>query len=318
MGRRSSPPRPDAIMKPLLQVLWVFLDGVGLGPVHARNPLSSFRWPALMELAGGQAWSLETRPRFGSTQLFLPIDATLGVAGLPQSGTGQATLLTGFNCARIAGRHYGPYPHSRTHSVLARYNVFRRLQNRQRSVAFVNAYPPTFFTQARMRNRWNVTARCCLEAGVMLRDLQALAKGNALAADLTGQRLRDAGFMVTVIDETQAAHRLMHIATNHAFTLLEYFLTDQAGHSQDMAEAYRVLASLDRFFAALLDLLDPKQQLLLVTSDHGNLEDLRARTHTRNPVPLAAWGQGAMHFRHARDLRDITPTIVALLKAARA
>jgi 2,3-bisphosphoglycerate-independent phosphoglycerate mutase len=169
-----------------------------------------------------------------------------------------------------------------------------------------------------VRNRWSVTTRCCLEAGIVLRDLQALAQGNAIAADLTGQRLFDAGFAVTVIEEAEAAHRLMHIATHHAFTLVEYFLTDQAGHSQDIDEAYRVLASLDRFFAALLDLLEPDRQLLLISSDHGNLEDLRVRTHTRNPVPLIAWGQGAMHFRHARDLRDITPTIVALLEAAMA
>jgi len=51
------------------------------------------------------------------------------VEGLPQSGTGQATLFTGVNCAERVGRHFGPYPHSTTHEILRDHNLFRRVED---------------------------------------------------------------------------------------------------------------------------------------------------------------------------------------------
>ncbi|WP_397547637.1 alkaline phosphatase family protein [Rhodothermus marinus] len=313
MGGRSGPSHfPDRLSP---HVLFVFLDGVGLDPPHAHNPLAD-DWPGLKRLTCGRPWTDQTRPFSRPRHVFRHLDATLGVPGLPQSGTGQTALLTGFNAPRIAGRHYGPYAHSRTRAVLARYNIFRRLKARGFSVAFANAYPPVFFEQARRRDRWSVTTRCCREADVRLRTLEDLARGEAVAADLTGRRLREAGFPVTPIDEAEAAHHLVALLRRHHFVLFEYFLTDRAGHHQDMDEARAVLASLDRFFSALLELLDTERHLLVVTSDHGNLEDLRVRTHTRNPVPLIARGRGAELFRHTRDLRDVTPAIVAALEAA--
>ncbi len=298
-----------------LHVLFVFLDGVGLGPPHPHNPLAD-GWPGLERLTWGQRWTDQAHVFCAPQHIFRHLDATLGVPGLPQSGTGQTTLLTGFNAPRIAGRHYGPYAHTRTCLVLTHYNIFRRLKTRGLSVAFANAYPPVFFEQARRRDRWSVTTRCCQEANVRLRTLDDLARSEAVAADLTGQRLHAAGFPVTPIDEAGAAHHLVSLLWRYHFVLFEYFLTDQAGHQQDMEAARRVLASLDRFFSTLLALLNPERHLLVVTSDHGNLEDLRVRTHTRNPVPLITYGRGAEVFRHARDLRDVTPTIVAALEAA--
>ncbi len=313
MGGRSGPSHfPDRLSP---HVLFVFLDGVGLGPPHARNPMAA-AWPGLEQLTCGQRWTCQTQPFFRPQHVFRHLDAALGVPGLPQSGTGQTALLTGFNAPRIAGRHYGPYAHSRTRAVLARYNIFRRLKARGFLVAFANAYPPVFFEQARQRDRWSVTTRCCREADVRLRTLDDLARGEAVAADLTGRRLREAGFPVTPIDEAEAARHLVALLRRYDFVLFEYFLTDQAGHRQDLNEARRVLSSLDRFFSELLNLLDPERHLLVVTSDHGNLEDLRVRTHTRNPVPLIARGRGAEVFRHACDLRDVTPAIVAALETA--
>ena len=313
MGGRSGPSHFADRLSP--HVLFVFLDGVGLGPPHAHNPLAD-AWPGLERLTGGRRWTDRTHPFYRPRHVFRHLDATLAVPGLPQSGTGQTALLTGFNAPRIAGRHYGPYAHSRTRAVLARYNIFRRLKARGLSVAFANAYPPVFFEQARRRDRWSITTRCCREADVRLRTLEDLARGEAVAADLTGRRLHEAGFPVTPIDEAEAARHLVALLRRYHFVLFEYFLTDQAGHRQDMDESRSVLASLDRFFSALLELLDPERHLLVVTSDHGNLEDLRVRAHTRNPVPLIARGRGAELFRHACDLRDVTPAIVAALEAA--
>ncbi len=68
------------------------------------------------------------------------------------------------------------------------------------------------------------------------------------------------------------------------FTLYEYFLTDKAGHTQDRDRCEQVLRDLDRFLAAYLEAAPPGATTLL-TSDHGNIEDLSTRSHTRNPVP---------------------------------
>ena len=82
-------------------ILFIFLDGVGLGaPDMATNPLAGADIPVLTGLLGGRK-PLAGVPRLESERaLFIPTDAGLGVAGLPQSATGQATILTGRNVPR--------------------------------------------------------------------------------------------------------------------------------------------------------------------------------------------------------------------------
>lgn len=304
------------------RVLFVFLDGVGLGEDAEHNPLAVLSLPALERLAGGQRWLRPSEAVGQPEHVFRAVDARLGVEGLPQSGTGQATLFTGVNAARLAGRHYGPYPHSKTRSALAERNVFRRVLRlglpAGEPAAFANAYPPRFFTYARQRDRWTVTTRCCLDAGIEIRGREALEAGRALAADLSCQTWQDRlGLDVRVITEAEAGARLVRLSRPHAFTLFEYYLTDKAGHSRRVDRAEAVLRALDRFFANLLTHLDPERDLLLVTSDHGNLEDLTTKSHTLNPVPLIAWGRGAHFFRDVRSLTDVTPAVIEALGKGR-
>src|SRR3972149_215545 len=56
-----------------------------------------------------------------------------------------------------------------------------------------------------------------------------------------------------------------------------------------------------------------EQGLILVTSDHGNLEDLSPRHHTNNPVPGLVIGAKALRQRFCQGLKDlcqITPAIL--------
>lgn len=295
-------------------ILFVFLDGVGLGPATADNPFATATLPSFARLAGDQLWTNEATPLREPAHVFVPLDATLGVDGLPQSGTGQATLFTGINGAQLAGRHYGPFPHSKTREALAAHNIFWRVQTLfpadAAPCAFANAYPDRFFDHVRARDRWTVTTRCCLDAGVRIRTARDLAVGNALAADITGAGWRRFDPDVAVISEADAARRLAALARRHRFTLFEYYLTDKAGHRQSAEFALQVLHALDRFFSALLEDFDSQEALLLITSDHGNLEDLSTKTHTYHPVPLVAYGRGAHHFAHARSLLDVVPAMV--------
>ena len=309
----SSPfPHPSSL-------LFVFLDGVGLGEENADNPLAVLSLPAFERLTGEQRWLRTSEAVAQPRHVFRAIDARLGVEGLPQSGTGQAALFTGTNAPRLAGRHYGPYPHSKTRAALAAENVFSRILRLdlplEEPVAFANAYPARFFDYARQRDRWTVTTRCCLDADVRIRSQPELDVGLALTADLTGQAWRERlGLDVRVITEEEAGARLVQISRRHAFTLFEYYLTDKAGHSRDPERAQDVLQALDRFFAGLLSRFDSARDLLLVTSDHGNLEDLSVKSHTLNAVPLIAYGRGASYFRAVHDLTGVTPAVVEALR----
>jgi hypothetical protein len=75
----------------------------------------------------------------------------------------------------------------------------------------------------------------------------------------------------------------------------------------------RVLRTLDRFLARVLAAWRGGRRLLVLASDHGNIEDLSTRTHTRNPVPLVAVGRGAARLsRRVRALDDFAPALLAL------
>ena len=299
------------------RILFVFLDGVGLGPSGPHNPLSADGASAFRRLSGGAAWTQDLPEQQSSHHLVRPLDATLGVDGLPQSGTGQATLFTGVNCAERVGRHFGPFPHSATHEVLDHENLFHRVQALTAdpdSATFANAFPPQFFDAP--SRRWTVTTRCCAGADVRLRDLDALRSNRAVAADLTAEAWREAlQLNVPPRSPADAAEHLFATHRDHALTLFEYFQTDKVGHGRGDLTPDALIGRLDPFLGRLLDLIDPTQDTLLVTSDHGNVEDTRHTQHTRNPVPLLVHGWAAPYFTDAQDLTDVTPGIVAALRA---
>jgi len=302
------------------QILFFFVDGVGIGPSSPDNPFAEADVPALHRLAGGQRWQDPFSNVQESHRLVRAIDATLGVEGLPQSGTGQATLLTGINCAEIVGRHFGPFPHSKTHSTLDRCNLFRQVQSVSDpplDVAFSNAFPPQFFRAT--RRRATVTTYCCEAAGVPLRDLDALRNRRAVTADLTGRSWRtQLGLEIPDRRLSETAEVLLSTARTHAVTLFEYFLTDKVGHGRIDTPAAQILADLDRVLGLLIDRMDPATDTLVLASDHGNLEAGAHTQHTRNPVPLLVYGWAAPHFAEAEDLTDVTPGIVRAVRTAHA
>lgn len=302
-----------------LRVTFVFLDGVGLGPADPEsNPLATDGLLQLARLAGGQPWTLDAPPIRRPDHVFVPIDANLGVEGLPQSGTGQASLFTGVNCARLAGRHWGPFPHSSSKPVIAQHNLFQRLRRLGLQGTFANAFPARYSQMVAPKDRWTVTTRCCLDAGISLLDETDLRAGRALPADLSGATWRERlGIDIPAISPRACGHRLADLAQYSAMTLFEYFLTDKAGHSRDRGRADAVLADVNAFIGGLLDSLDPARDLLVVTSDHGNLENLASRGHTRHPVPLVALGPQAEAFAASGDLTDVAPAIMAVLAGAR-
>jgi len=94
-----------------MRILFLFLDGVGLGADDpAINPFVHAHMPRLRTLLGGHPLTASAAPFEGERATLVPLDASLGVDGLPQSATGQAVLLTGRNIPKEIGQHYGPKP----------------------------------------------------------------------------------------------------------------------------------------------------------------------------------------------------------------
>ena len=115
----------------------------------------------------------------------------------------------------------------------------------------------------------------------------------------------------------EAADVLANIVANHRFTLYEYFMTDKAGHAQDFNAARSILIALGKFITQLLSRIDLAKTTVVLTSDHGNIEDLSTRSHTLNPVPTMVWGlYRETAKQRITSLVDITPTIVSLLTRA--
>lgn len=129
--------------------------------------------------------------------------------------------------------------------------------------------------------------------------------------DLTRRVIVPKGYNGPLCTPEKSAEHLLHIALSHDFTLFEFFISDLAGHSQNTEQAESVLNSLDRFLAVLLGSLNEKNILFILTSDHGNIEDLSVKGHTRNAIPLAALGPGSeILLRGAKNITDISPLLL--------
>ncbi len=296
-------------------VLLVFLDGVGIGPADPEsNPFLRAELPVLTGLLGGHTPTLEEPSVGGGNAVTVPLDATLGVAGIPQSGTGQAALLTGENAARIHGSHFGPWTPVGLRPLVEERNLLVRAARAGRSVAFANAYPKGWPGPGGGR-RVSAPPLAAKAAGVLDRHEEALAEGRAVASEIVndGWRTHLGHDWLPVITEREAGANLARVASGVELTLYAYYATDTAGHRGGMEGAVRVLERVDRFIGGLVDALDPGISMVVV-SDHGNLEDVTSQ-HTLNPALGMVTGPAASALpRTMRSLTDVVPAVLGWLE----
>jgi 2,3-bisphosphoglycerate-independent phosphoglycerate mutase len=310
-----------------VKVLFLFVDGVGVGPDDpASNPLAAAELPALTDLLGGRpvastpaanGATVPPSPHFAPPLPFASLDARLGVDGLPQSGTGQTALLTGINAPALLGRHDGPYPHSDLKAILGRSSLWFGAQDAGLRVALANAYPDRYLERAHDgRGRMGAIARSALLAGVRLRGPEDLRRGRGISAFLTNSGWRDhLGYRdLPEITPADAGRNLAALAQDHDFTLFEYYATDLAGHRPDRWSATGVLEAFDGFLKGVLAHW-PSHDVLVLASDHGNIEDQGTRRHTLNPA-LGAW-RGPAPDRPLTALTDVAPAVLAALGLSR-
>ena len=141
-----------------------------------------------------------------------------------------------------------------------------------------------------------------------------LLRGMAVQQDITRWTTHKRGYDGELIDPETAAEHLLAVAEENDFTLFEYFLTDRAGHSGDPELIDRCLETLESFLSGVTAFTDKPGHQFLLSSDHGNIEDLSTLRHTRNPVPLVALGDASERLRKATSLTDVTPAIVECME----
>jgi len=194
--------------------------------------------------------------------------------------------------------------------ILREHSIFQQLtQAGIDPITFANTYTERFFEE---RPRWVSATTAAMEAaGVPFRRISDLKAGRAVFHDFTNALLIERNEDVAPRSAEEAAVVLARIVAENRFTLYEYFITDKLGHLQDLPRAQSVLRNLATLIREVLNRIDLSRTSVILTSDHGNIEDLSSRNHTLNDVPTIVWGAHRDPIAGGiRNLADITPAIV--------
>ena len=298
-------------------VFFLFLDGVGLGPDDAQvNPFAAARLPNLKELLEGRRLVAGSAPFDGEFASLRSVDALLGVDRAPQSATGQAALLTGRNVPALVGEHYGPKPNQAVAEILRSDNLFKQVLKRGGSAALLNGYPPRYFQAIESGVRlYSAIPLAVTAAGLELKSIEDMQAGRAFSADFTGAGwASQPGFPpAPIYTPEEAGRRLALAAQEYDLAWFDFWPSDIAGHHGDMTEALALLENLDGVVGGLSQDWGNRDALVVLTSDHGNLEDLSVRGHTLNPVPALLIGPPRKRQAFAANLRDLTSFASAIL-----
>lgn len=301
-----------------MHILLIFLDGVGLGADDPSvNPFSAADTPTLRALSNGKKWVEDTGLQSSDRAVFLPTDAVLGIPGRPQSGTNQATILTGINVPKRLGYHYGPKPDARTREILDETNIYKSLLAAGRSADLINAFPQRLHHDI---NRGK-TLRSSVQhaphaAGLPMHTIDDLMAGRALSEEWTGKAWRE--FLghseVPLYSPEDAGRKMVEISRQHDFAFFSHWYTDVIGHRGPLSDGVKLAELFDGVMRGALDTWDDSEGLMIITSDHGNFEALNHGKHTENLVPTVAIGSRRQEFADGfSDLSQITPKILKLL-----
>ena len=282
------------------RILFLFVDGVGIREAAEDNPVNKTNCPTLCDLMEKHG---------------IPIDASLGVPGLPQSATGQTAIFCGVNAAKEVGRHVSGFPGPQLREIIQRDNLFMALDRRGIPCKFGNAYYATISKDLARRRFLSVTTVMSLTVPESLSFEKDLNENRAVVEDIIRAGIQNRGYKGPQIDPVEAANHLFELSLDYPFVLFEYFQTDRCGHLKNKPQTVEVLRICDVFLKQLLKRLRRTKTLLVVTSDHGNLEDVSVSGHTLNPVPLIACGPGEEQFRQGiKSLVDIMPRILETMR----
>lgn len=289
-----------------MRAIFIFIDGVGVSQQEYLNPCFD---PSLVcfNFGNGQL------PNGGIRK---QLDATLGIEGLPQSATGQTTIYTGVNAAKLVGHHLTGFPNAVLRSLIAEQSIFNSLTGQGKKCLFANAFRPLFFTTPEVfaRIKMSVTTEMNRLNGLKFNSLNDLINQRALYHDFTNSHLRSYGFNLPKYNAAQAAQILINAGSEYDLVVYEYFMTDFAGHSKDYSLALQELSKVDELILGVVERADLTETAVIVCSDHGNIEDMSRKSHTTNPAFFAYWGKNLESTETLNDLSDVRPFIEGIIR----
>jgi len=308
----------------MAKLIFIFIDGIGIGKALTTNPFFVANSDATyFPLFENGCFLPDGTP-------IKPIDALLGVPGIPMSATGQTTLFTGLNIPALLNEHRESFPDKIMRKFIKKENIFSDLRKNNLKPQFINVFPgsSSFFTtnniflqddgeiilsplfRAFFKRSLSVTT-CMMVANRMIPfNENDIREEKALFHDFSNESLLERYNLPRFTPE-KAAEILFNTSRNHDLLLYEYFHTDFVGHSCEMNESIRMISQLNRLVKKLISLLDKKTDTLLITSDHGNLEDTTNPLHTNNPVPLLVWGYKSDEIRFRINcLKDVKHAVI--------
>ena len=301
-----------------MHILFLFLDGIGLGDADPdTNPFAAVDAPVLHTLSNNKRWLATTGIQNSDRAIFLPLDPRLGVEGRPQSGSSQAAILTGRNIPEIIGRHYGPKPDAETRALIAENNLFKALVERGKSAKLLDAYPDGLHRNiARGKTLPSSIQQAFINSGQQLFTTDDLIAGKALTAEWTGDEwqshLKIEG--IPLYTPQEAGYKLVELSRNYDFAFHSHWLTDYVGHKGPFVKAIELLERFDGVMQGVLEKWNDSEGLIIITSDHGNMEVIGDRKHTENDVPCLIIGEKRHEFANGlQKLTDLYPRILEFL-----
>jgi 2,3-bisphosphoglycerate-independent phosphoglycerate mutase len=101
---------------------------------------------------------------------------------------------------------------------------------------------------------------------------------------------------------------------------LNFANADMVGHSGQLAPTVRAVETVDACLGRIYQSVRQKGGAWIITADHGNAETMIDPVtggphtyHTTNPVPFVLVSDTPAPLREDGSLRDIVPTILAVL-----
>ncbi len=288
-----------------MRVVFIFIDGIGTGNKNGdTNPIYKTPDKVLAKLID---------------EAVFEADASMGIPGLPQSATGQTAIFTGVNAPAALNRHLSGQPTITLKKIIQKVNIFGELKKMGLTVSNANVYREEYLRNMLdlkdRRNRPSVTSVMCMAENIIFKTPLDFANNKGVYHDITGEILKKSGYDVDLITPEQAARNLYNLSLQNDFTMYEHFITDIAGHKFEMKEAVEVVINLDRFLAELMGLINFEEDVLIITSDHGNLEDISVRTHTMSKVPVIIKGNHTDNVDlKIESLVDIMPYVIELFR----
>ena len=293
-------------------IIYIFIDGIGLGVKDAQiNPFSRFPCHFFAPLGG--------KLSFPENGYLISTDAQMGYPGAPQSATGQTALFTGYNGAKLVGRHINGFPTYTLRPYILNHSVVKKFVEAGLKASVLNSYTNWYLDklkQPRSERIMSATTLMQKGSGQALLTMEDFLEGRSLFMDITNWFLRTRAtqkYDIPLVSPKEVGRKLVHISKEYNLTIYEYFFTDKIGHEGSMAAAKRILPHIEGLLEGIWEEMDPSKELLIISSDHGNFEDLSHTRHTENKVPTILYGCGADSiYKQILSLYDIPKAIMKL------